>query len=108
MRQQPPGSISEGTEITQYRDESGGREVTRYLVTGYQGSRNLTLQSIGARPPSTIAYNLTEAEAGVRLTCAITVKTSGLLRLVESRLRRDLERKLGETLDAFRAVMEQS
>jgi hypothetical protein len=39
----------------------------------------------------------------------IEVKTGGLLfRLVESRLRRDLDTKLGETLDTFCQAMERA
>ncbi|GAC1479615.1 MAG: hypothetical protein PVSMB9_03460 [Candidatus Dormibacteria bacterium] len=106
VRREPPGPLAEGSEITQFREESGRREVTRYLVSAYAANQSLTLQSVGARPPSTIAYNLEEVEAGVKLTCAITVETRRLLRLVESRLRRDLDRRLGETLEAFRGVMD--
>jgi len=57
-------------------------------------------------PAHALDHGLAEAVPGVRLTCVIEVKTGGLLfRLVESRLRRDLDTKLGETLEAFRGAM---
>lgn len=108
MRVEPPGPIGEGTAITQFRDEAGRRDVTRYLVAGYELDRSLTLESVGARPASTIDYRLAGEGQEVKLTCAITVATGGLVRLVDSRLKRDLDKRLGETLDTFRAVMERS
>ncbi len=108
VRIEPPGPIAEGTAITQVRDESGRRDLTRYLVAGIERDRSLTLESVGVRPASTIRYILAEEGPAVKLTCAITVTTAGLVRLVDSRLRRDLDRRLGETLDTFRGVMEQS
>jgi hypothetical protein len=102
---EPPGLVGAGTQITQFRDERGRRDVTRYLISGWDPPRSLTLQSVGASPASTIRYTLEDGTAGVTLSCAIAVETGGLLRLVESRLRRNLEAKLGETLDAFRRAM---
>jgi hypothetical protein len=101
----PPGAVAAGTQITQFREERGRREETRYLISGWEPSRSLTLQSVGARPASTIRYGLEDVTAGAKLTCAIAVETGGLLRLVESRLRRNLDAKLGETLEAFRGAM---
>jgi len=101
----PPGAVAAGTQITQFREERGRREETRYLIWGWEPSRCLTLQSVGARPASTIRYGLEDVTAGAKLTCAIAVETGGLLRLVESRLRRNLDAKLGETLEAFRGAM---
>ncbi|HSO94347.1 MAG TPA: hypothetical protein VLS53_07760, partial [Candidatus Dormibacteraeota bacterium] len=68
--------------------------------------RELRLQSVGAKPASIIGYRLDEVTAGTRLTCSIRVETGGLLKLVESRLRGDLERKLESTLAAFKETME--
>lgn len=101
----PPGPLAAGTQITQFREEGGRREVTRYLISGWDPARSLTLQSVGTRPASTIRYSLEEVTAGVQLTCAIAVDTGGLLRLVESRLRRNLDAKLGDTLDVFSGAM---
>ncbi len=108
MRIEPPGPVGKGTEITQFRDEEGRRDVTRYLVAAYELNRSLTLESVGARPASTIDYRLGEEGQEVKLTCAINVATGGLVRLVDARLRRDLDNRLGKTLDTFRAVMERS
>jgi len=106
---EPPGPIAEGTRITQVRLQGRRRELTRYLVKAYEPDRGITLESVGVTPPSTIRYGLAEAAPGVRLTCVIEVKTGGLLfRLVESRLRRDLDTKLGETLDTFCQAMERA
>ncbi len=107
VRIEPPGPIGEGTAVTQVRDESGRRDVTRYRVAGFEQDRRLTLESVGVRPASTIDYTVAEEGPAVKLTCTITVTTAGFVRLVDSRLRRDLDRKLGETLDTFRGVMEQ-
>lgn len=108
VRLEPDGPVAQGTAITQFREETGRREVTRYLVAAVEPPRILTLQSVGAKPASTIHYSLAPDGAAVKLTCAITVETGGLVQLVNSRLRRDLDNKLGETLDTFRGVMEQS
>ena len=106
---EPPGPIAEGTRITQVRLQGRRRELTRYLVKAYEPDRGITLESVGVTPPSTIRYGLAAAVPGVRLTCVIEVKTGGLLfRLVESRLRRDLDTKLGETLDTFCQAMERA
>lgn len=106
---EPPQPIAEGTRITQVRVQGTRQEVTRYLVKAYELGRGITLESVGAMPPSTIRYSLADASPGVKLRCSIEVKTGGLLfRLVESRLRRDLDTKLGETLDAFCQAMERA
>lgn len=106
---EPPQPIVAGTRITQVRVQGTRRELTRYVVKAYDSGRGLTLESVGAMPPSTIRYSLADASPGVRLSCSIEVKTGGLLfRLVESRLRRDLDTKLGETLDAFCQAMERA
>ena len=103
---EPAGPIATGSRVTQVRLDGARREEKRYLVEKIEPDRELRLQSIAARPASTIGYLLAEAAAGTRLTCSIRVETGGLLRLVESRLRRDLERRLESTLADFKARME--
>lgn len=103
---EPAGAVAPGSRIRQVRLDGARREETRYLVEDLEPDRALQLQSVGARPASTIGYRLAEAPAGTRLTCSIRVETSGILKLVESRLRRDLERKLESTLAAFKETME--
>lgn len=103
----PPGPIVAGTQISQFRDERGREAMTRYLVRELAPGRLLTLESVAARPESSIHYVLSEVPEGVRLTCSIAVQTGGLLKLVESRLRRDLDGKLAQTLATFRSAVEQ-
>ncbi len=98
--------LAPGSRITQVRLDGVRREETRYLVESFAPDRELRLQSVGARPASVIEYLLTDAAADTRLECSIRVETGGLLRLVESRLRRDLERKLESTLTSFKESME--
>jgi len=62
----PPGAVAAGTQITQFREERGRREETRYLISGWEPSRSLTLQSVGARPASTIRYGLEDVTAWTR------------------------------------------
>ena len=103
---EPAGMLAPGSRITQVRLDGARREETRYLVQSFELDRELRLQSVGARPASIIEYLLTEAAADTRLSCSIRIETGGLLRLVESRLGRDLERKLESTLASFKESME--
>ena len=105
-RVEPAGAITEGSRITQVHFDGARREETRYLVEAVEADRQLRLQSVGARPVSVIEYQLADASAHTRLACSIRVETGGLLRLVEARLRRDLERKLETTLESFKESME--
>jgi hypothetical protein len=103
---EPAGAITEGSRITQVRFDGARREETRYLVEAVEADRQLRLQSVGVRPASVIEYKLADAPVHTRLTCSIRVETGGLLRLVEARLGRDLERKLEATLESFKESME--
>jgi len=103
---EPAGAIAEGSRITQVRLDGARREETRYLVEAVETDRELRLQSVGVTPRSIIEYRLAAAPAQTRLICSIRVETGGLLRLVETRLRRDLERKLEATMESFKESME--
>jgi hypothetical protein len=105
-RVEPAGPIAGGSRVTQLRVDGLRREETRYLVESVEPDRSLCLQSVGVKPASTIRYRLSPSNGGAILSCTIQVETAGLLRLVEARLRRDLERKLGETLETFKVSME--
>ncbi len=103
---EPTGVLAPGSRITQVRLDGVRREETRYRIESFEPDRELRLRSVGARPASVIEYLLADAAADTRLACSIRVETGGLLRLVESRLRRDLERKLESTLTSFKESME--
>ena len=103
---EPSGPVGLGSRITQVHIDGARREETRYLVDRFQLDRALCLRSVGVKPASTIDYQLNEDASRTRLSCSIQVQTGGLLRLVESRLRRDLDRKLEKTLDQFKETME--
>ena len=105
---EPHGPLAAGSRIIQMHVDGSRREQTGYEVDGIEPDRELRLLSVGARPASTIEYRLTDAGGNTRLRCSIQVQTGGLLRLVESRLRRDLEGKLEATLKSFKESIERS